>query len=413
MLLRQTVESPDRKRLLQTGDSSTPVDLGSYSQLIHNGATEQPLKFKIDWKRDSPLELIYPINSSRFTGTQLSFHASISSREGLPPRVRVDEYGYDLFSPTGQLALSIESAREKEKYNLTATGIELKRSLGRKWPLSAPSQFHAFPDDIFTRYQGVDFTADLTLSLEEQLSHLNYLGPLRQKPNRLYRWSGEEVSDVGWSGEKTIDALLAGAQRRYNSKPKERTRTLPETVAYWLTRLGVVESFSVEPIGEGRDEYEVRVTVTKGGRSVLLTDVGFGVSQVLPVIVESFYAEPGSTGIMEQPEIHLHPSVQAGLADLLIDAALSRENGKERKTQFIIESHSEYLLRRLLRRIAEGDRISSKDVRCYIVDNSDSGSVISPLQVDELGNVHNWPKNFFGDPNFDIIEQTRAARRRR
>ena len=190
-------------------------------------------------------------------------------------------------------------------------------------------------------------------------------------------------------------------------------RQLPETVAYWLTRLGVVESFSVEPIGEGRDEYEVRVTVTKGGRSVLLTDVGFGVSQVLPVIVESFYAEPGSTVIMEQPEIHLHPSVQAGLADLLIDAALSRENGKERKTQFIIESHSEYLLRRLLRRIAEGDRISSKDVRCYIVDNSDSGSVISPLQVDELGNVHNWPKNFFGDPNFDIIEQTRAARRRR
>ena len=92
----------------------------------------------------------------------------------------------------------------------------------------------------------------------------------------------------------------------------------------------------------------------------LLTDIGFGVSQVLPVLVQCFYANHGSTLILEQPDIHLHPSAQAGLADLFIAAK------KSPGVQILFESHSEHLLRRLQRRIAE-EKVPSGGCRSVLL----------------------------------------------
>lgn len=414
LMLRQTVESPDRRRVLHTGDDRTPVDLGGYASVLRNGNVEAPLAFEFDWRRDQPLTVDYERSRTRFHGADMEFHAAISATSDSPPRLRVDSYEYRLTSSDSGDTLRLGSARDGDSgdYSVHAEGIELIRTMGRKWPVSAPSQFHAFPDDLPTRYQFLDFAADLTLALEEQLLAVNYLGPLRKQPSRTYRWSGVEVSHVGWRGEYTIDALLAGQARRYNFAPKQKTTHLQVLVAEWLRTLRVIENFAVTPIGAGRDEYEVRVTTPGGSREVLLTDVGFGVSQVLPVIVEAFYSAPGSTVVVEQPEIHLHPSVQAGLADLFLAAISARENRKPRNTQFIIESHSEHLLRRLLRRIAEGV-VDPADVRCYTVNPGERGSTIEALDVDEYGNVRNWPENFFGDPAADLIAQSRSARRRR
>lgn len=412
LMLRQTAESADRRRVLHTGDANTQVDLGSYSHLVHDGDVESALQFELAWKRRTPLELSYPRDELVFSGHDLEFNATIQATDEMPPRLTVQEYGYRLLQD-GDSQIAVQSALgDGGRYTLSAEGVEIVTAMGRKWPVSAPGHFHAFPDDVTARYQSVEFTSDLTLALENQLSTLNYLGPLRQRPVRLYRWSGEEVGDVGWSGERTVEALLAGRDRRISRGPRMRYQSLQVVVARWLKELGVIESFSVSAIGAGRDEYEVRVRTAKGTREVLLTDVGFGVSQVLPVVVESFYMEPGSTVIMEQPEIHLHPSVQAGLADLFIEAIGSQENGRPRGTQFIIESHSEHMLRRLLRRIAEG-KVDADQVRCYVVRPGRDGSQIESLQVDEFGEVRNWPQDFFGDQSEDLIARTYAARERR
>ncbi len=413
LMLRQTIESPDRRRVLHTGGDRTPVDLGGYASLLRNGNIDAPLEFELDWSRNRPLTVDYERDGTRFRGTEMGFRAAVSATADSPPRLRVDNYEYSLTASDSGDTLRLGSeVAAKGGYAVHADGIELIRTMGRKWPVSAPSQFHAFPEDLPTRYQFLDFAADLTLALEEQLLAVNYLGPLRTQPSRTYRWSGEEVSHVGWSGENTIDALLAGQARRFNFAVKQRTTPLQTLVAEWLKKLGVIETFTVTPIGAGRDEYEVRVRTPGGSREVLLTDVGFGVSQVLPVIVEAFYSAAGSTVVVEQPEIHLHPAVQAGLADLFLDAISAREGSNPRRTQFIIESHSEHLLRRLLRRIAE-ERVDPADVRCYSVDPGEHGSTINALDVDEYGNVRNWPRDFFGDPAEDLIAQSRNARRRR
>jgi predicted ATPase len=144
----------------------------------------------------------------------------------------------------------------------------------------------------------------------------------------------------------------------------------------------------------------------EGGPEVLITDVGFGVSQILPVIVLCFYAPEGSTIVLEQPEIHLHPSVQAGLADVLIDAT------RRRNVQLVIESHSEHFLRRLQRRVAE-ESLTADEVALYFCTNEHSGSKIDALPVDLFGNITNWPHDFFGDLMGELVSTQRAQRSRR
>ena len=90
----------------------------------------------------------------------------------------------------------------------------------------------------------------------------------------------------------------------------------------------------LEPIAENRKDYEFRVKKSLNSSEVLITDVGFGVSQLLPVLVLCYYVPENSTIILEQPEIHLHPKVQSDLADVLIDVV------KNRNVQIILESHS-------------------------------------------------------------------------
>ena len=103
-----------------------------------------------------------------------------------------------------------------------------------------------------------------------------------------------------------------------------------------------------------------------------------------------FYVPPGSVVVLEQPEIHLHPAVQAGLADVFIDAA------KTRRVQVLFESHSEHLLQRLQRRIAE-ERLASDDAALYYCEFAATHSRLTRLQMDLFGKP-NWPTDFFGDP---------------
>lgn len=114
---------------------------------------------------------------------------------------------------------------------------------------------------------------------------------------------------------------------------------------------------------------------------------------------------------MEQPEIHLHPQVQAELADVFISAIRSRENGSARNVQLIVESHSEHFLNRLQRRIAEGD-ITPNDVAIYFCKRVGSATELEPLEVNLYGDIENWPENFFGDDMADLTARTVAAMNR-
>jgi len=100
------------------------------------------------------------------------------------------------------------------------------------------------------------------------------------------------------------------------------------------------------------------------------------------------------------------------LADVIIDAINMRENQKKRRVQVIIETHSEHLLRRLQRRISE-EEIKTSDVKAYFAKNNQKSSQLEELNVDEYGNILNWPDGFFGDMEKDMYEQAMRAMDRR
>jgi predicted ATPase len=211
---------------------------------------------------------------------------------------------------------------------------------------------------------------------------------------------------MGQRGERVVDALMASQDRPKIGRGRgTKPFSVQEYVGYWLKELGLVHSFSVQPITPESNLYRVWITRSPGAPPVLITDVGFGVSQILPVLAICYYVPEGSTILLEQPEIHLHPAVQSGLADVFIDAM------KRRKVQLVLESHSEHLLRRLQRRLAE-EQIAPDQVALYFAREEKGVSQLNPLDVDEFGNIRNWPPNFFGDEMGDLAAMAEAAMRR-
>jgi predicted ATPase len=416
LLLKQTAESPDRQRALQLGDSRTLVDLGTYDDILHGHDISKPLEFSFSWSLEHRLVVDDPLSGKSYVGDELAFSARIDAGDRHQPQVQ--SFRYELKErATTVLDLLVserhgtEAERKKRGFDISSAHYSLIRQQGRPWPLPTPPRFYGVPDEVAAYYQNATFAADFVLELERTLKSIFYVGPLREYPKRLYLWSGEVPDHVGARGDRAIESILASAGRAFNLKPRQKTKQLQELVAERLRDMGLIHQFVLKQLGEHRKEYEVLVKTNPRLPEVKLTDVGFGVSQVLPVIVECFYVPRRSIVIFEQPEIHLHPRVQSDLADLFVDAIRTRENGVPRDCQFIIESHSEHFLRRLQRRIAEQE-LSNEDAALYFVHGQGTSARIEELDVDLFGNIRNWPDGFFGDEMADIVARTDAQARR-
>ena len=407
LLMKQTADSSDRG-VFHFGDGKTPVDLGDFESVVHEHDTDRTLKFSLDW--NSKDKIVIPdayANGTVAEGDDIGFEVetreeSIGSGkslilEGMAYRIAGRRFG-------------MRRVPGRMDYDLFARGadFDLSHRTDEANDYLRPSKFYDFPYWAVKPLGGLVFQFELQYGLKLLLDDLYYLGPLRAYPNRIYRRSGGQPIDMGQTGESAVDAILSSQERgeRIGQSFNSSLPTIDEYVAAWLKRLGLVHDFRVEVLAEGRRIFEVKVRKSPNSAEVLLTDVGFGVSQILPVLVLCFYVPQGSTVILEQPDIHLHPSVQAGLADVFIDA------WKKHNVQILFESHSEHLLHRLQRRIAEGE-IRENDVGLFFCSTDGSGgSSISQLEVDQFGNISNWPKDFFGDQFGEIAAMSEAALKR-
>lgn len=414
MMLRQTVQSPDRNNVFDFGDEAAAVRLGSFRDIVFGHDLEHELQFATEWQLPNTMTVRDPRSRHRYSGNGLNFAGAARLPSGRARTVQSEGFRYELLDDD-EIALAVAMERDVKRpsrWRLSSEEYELVRVKGRAWELPKPVQFYGFPSEAIVYFQNSVFLSDLELALEERLLSLSYLGPLRSPPEPLYNWSGNHPDGVGWRGRDAVQAILAGAERSLNWKAKSPRVPFAEVIAAWLEQMGLVHSFSVNEIAPDRNEYEVRVKTHPHSEEVRITDVGFGVSQVLPVVVQVFYAKPNSTVLIEQPEIHLHPAVQANLADLFVSAVTAREDSEPRDVQLIVESHSEHMLRRLQRLIAE-EEISEDQVALYFCYAGPSGSAIDRLEIDTYGEILNWPPDFFGDELEDIAVQAEVGMQRR
>lgn len=412
LLLKQTKESTDRSIALDFGSEQTYVNLGSFKDVIHNHNESNSLKWNLIWNQSKDLKIVNPESKRSeflFHGKELSISSEVKIKG---QKIFSDFLEYNFSNERFTLSKGREG---RNSFKLDAKKYKFKRTHGRVWDIPAPIKSYAFPDQVRTYFQNASFLSDLEKSYEEQLDRIFHLGPLRDYPKRQYTWAGSSPSDVGRRGERVVEAILAATARKdeRNLRPRSPVKPFQEMVAFWLEEMGLIDSFSVKAIGDDESGlYRVHVKRDKDSADTLITDVGFGVSQILPVLVLLYYAPEESTIIFEQPEIHLHPAVQASLADLIITTV------KHRKLQVIVESHSEHFLQRLTRRVAEGKSspymdISPEDIKLYFCSMSGGKSDLEALNLDMFGTISNWPKDFFGDAFGDIMGREKAALKNR
>ena len=295
----------------------------------------------------------------------------------------------------------------KEKYRITATGKGIRRPPKplKSKDIDTVHGMHFIPHHI-TFVSDADNPHKRPMMLDpiflypffsltnEIQDNLKYLGPLRDRPQRAYLHSGNPTTEIGESGQYAAQILWLEKDSRLEYLPalgqESKKVTLIEAVNEAFLNLGMIQPIDVK--SEKSIVYQIlfRLAGTESSKAVTITDVGFGVSQLLPILLLGLRSDKSATLLLEQPEIHLHPKLQANLADFLLTLT---EQGR----RVIVETHSDHFINRLRRRIAEdpADELRNKVSILFVHPPKDGrGANIEPLQVDRFGVIENWPPDF-------------------
>lgn len=251
---------------------------------------------------------------------------------------------------------------------------------------------------------------------------LYHLGPLRIEPQAVFRsLNSPDSTYVGQHGENTafvlqyhgdryVRAVLppseAGGEANWNPLDSEAVPTrVSDAVNGWLRYLGVAEQVIIKELG--KMGVSIRAKVAPRDPVADLTNVGVGVSQVLPLLVLGLIAPPGSVILLEQPELHLHPYVQSRLVDFLLSLTAVDK-------QVVVETHSEHLVHRLRLWVAKGVAAPGEDVRILFTDRDLEfpGACVKEIGIGRLGEVQEWPRGFLDETGKVLGDIARAALQR-
>lgn len=236
------------------------------------------------------------------------------------------------------------------------------------------------------KYYKIGITQNICTIIRHAISVLagiKHVSPLRKEPSRFYVYTDDSLN-TGLAGENTIQVIQNAAKLStsfleppvndefvFHSKYKGAY----DFLQMWLDYLGLgkIETRNIEELLKAQlDGFNI-------------ADVGFGVSQVLPILVEGILLNGRQTLLIEQPEIHLHPKAQMAMADFLIASAYKSKN-------LIVETHSDHIINRILRRVLEHPESDlGKFVKIYYVEDGN----IQPIQIDRVHGFVDAPPEFF------------------
>lgn len=317
--------------------------------------------------------------------------AAWAVREDVPPTPEFVAW-YDSLSPTEQEQAEARVldaySGDRRRPTIRSGGIERLDGRGPSWLSGAQRACAQF---LATR--------------------VRYVGPLRHAPHLAFTSASEpDLGDVGVAGEHVASVLQANRSlKRMFPVPSGGTEdlTLAEAVDHWLVFFGLAERLTVRE----DTPLVLSIDIVPPGlqRPVSLGSVGVGVSQVLPVLVQCLVAGPGALVVLEQPELHLHPAAQQRLADFLIACTRWGQS-------LLVESHSEYLVLRLRRRIADdpSDDLLKQVAVLFAERDGEGATTYRPVGLSSTGAVTDWPDGFF-DQGPDEAHQllVAAARKQR
>ena len=394
LILRQTLDTPaDVARLNLRGPTCAA---GAYSDIVHMHRSREKVTFGLGvalaGKWEGQLELEFKSDEpqapclTRLTITTRQAETLILSR------------GAGAGGPY-KLAIGNDNLGGGKKANF-------RFSVNQFLPLIGDEPPHVGRPNT-RREKSRTAARQILKAVEDSLRSTRAVGAFRRMPDRRYEYQGRPPEAVDPAGLHVVDALVEDANRR------RRRGELVHSVNKWLDRVGRVRLMPIRAIARQSKIYEIRLRDTDSGRWANFADVGFGIGQALPVIVEGLRTPENGTFLVQEPEIHLHPDAQLAMADFLID--LVRANRR-----VIVETHSENILLRIRHAViqhtsaGDGARGLSKDCISVVhVSKTPGGaSQAARLQLDDLGQIKNWPPGFMDEATEErmtILEETAKA----
>ncbi|MGO8995855.1 MAG: DUF3696 domain-containing protein [Polyangiaceae bacterium] len=377
-LLKQTIEATDAgTHLLLDGTKADGVNLGAFADLVHDHDVKEAVGIGFDVREKGlSVDVTFRQVNERPVIESLTYRV----RDEKVEVTRGANAAYQLQSPRFRLP----------NWDGAKTVHEAKQTY-------EPGRAIELPDPALTDLGPTlgPVVRSAIVAAKEAFATFHYLGPLRPPPAREVTWSQQDPTVLGSTGGETIQALISNETTKHKG-------ALRASVSEWLKRLDLAEGIDISRVGK---TLFYQVEVLRNGKKSNLADVGYGVSQVLPVIVLLHFVPEGSVILCEDPEAHLHPMAQSGLADLFVEVA------KQRKLQVLIETHSEHLFRRLQVLMA-GAKVSEHDCALYYVERDDPSAKLIELQADEFGRIQNWPENLFGNAVGEAGQQMREMVKR-
>lgn len=223
---------------------------------------------------------------------------------------------------------------------------------------------------------------DFYKHIKQEFDNLNYIGPIRAVADRNYGIGSYD--NVGFHGEHAVQLI------EENAELQEETKRI-------FKYLGIANDFEVSKLLNQKNfEFKLKTDITESG--VNFADVGCGSSQILPIIVQSLYAPDDSMIIIEQPEVHLHPKIQADLAGFIVKSITS-------KKKFLIETHSEYFIERIRTRIMKDPSLAQHIIIYYVDQNKDKKqSEIIKMEINSKGQYSTIPDGYLTNIRLEEID---------
>ena len=373
--------------------NTPPYDLGNYNNIATNrngNGGYSPffrLGYRQDWidgtgQAECIAEYVNSGGAPQLSGIQAS-----------TPDFRAD-IEFDYSQPQSLVTYSLDRNGRKfgpYKEHLTRDGrsdwamrryTDLTGFLERS--LRSPHKLNETEGEVFIA-QDLDTLLHLA-STQQMIS----LAPMRTKPERAYNLIQREFTPEGDHIPFVLPSLL--------NNPEQR-----RLLENFGRESGLYRSLEVRA-SDNEQDYSARVMVTGSGPAANLIDTGYGVSQALPVVVESIRAWSGTRLLLQQPEVHLHPRAQAALGTLFVE--LIRAENK----RFVVETHSDYIIDRVRIEVAKGN-IAPEDVCILYFEKPEDATTVYPITLDAMGNILNAPPNyraFFLQEEWNLL--TRAGR---
>lgn len=226
---------------------------------------------------------------------------------------------------------------------------------------------------------------EITTLLSQYNNSINYISSFRQPAQRIYVEKNVFKGKIASNGEGFINELLT-----WKDSDTDKFSLFVES----MKNIGLLAD--VEPTRMGDGQFKVNIRVHESDEMVNLSDAGFGISQLMPVIIGDVELGNDSTLYISQPEVHLHPKAQANFGDYL-----ARQIKLNKR--YVIETHSEYLLNRLRLAIVKGE-LAENDVKIYYMSQENGETQLSTISFNKSGQIAGAPQDFFDTYMMDVMD---------